>query len=429
MESPPVISLAGKGKFVLGDSTVEASFSLYQNPYSISIVVEEEALDEAASRLPPGVFGPIQLSGTLNDGRPVKAGALYLTKIKPLFRYRSPGVGFEAFEGVSLGQAMDSLPVESRYPLTGYFDGELTLDYGGWKIKTIPCPNLEAAQTLMKKWRLPVEGLVLQLRREDATMDQHRGFARDVMTLLSLASGTGVSCHRHFFIWGNEEIEIWRHWTGGGIGPGPIVPTFEISSFLEQTLPAWQSLPQEQRKTLRLAVLHINLSALGYLDIRLFHIVLAWEFLAKAWGTNGVLPDPEACLRSRLLSACKEWKTACPNSDIDGFWGSRISALFEWPKLRTAIERHAASFDLDLKLVGLDLDLLKKARDSVAHSGALPENLTGEDKQALALLTKGQYYLQLLLLRILAYQGRVYHATSGWSTIVDIGQALTTART
>lgn len=384
-------------------------------------------MDVAASRLFPRSI-PAQLSGTLNDGRSINAGELYLTKIKSPIG-GSPGVEFTAIEGVSLGQSMDTLPGESRYSLTGYFDGAFSLDYDGWNIRTISCPNPEAAQTLAKSWRLPVEGVTLQLSREDATMDQHRDFARVVMHLLSLASGTGVSCDRHFFAWGNEELEIWRHWTGDEIGPGPIVPKFEMCSFLEQTLPVWQSLPPKQRKTLRLALHHINLSALGYLDIRLFHIVLAWEFLAKAWATNGVLSDPETCLRFRLLKANKEWKTDYPNFDIDGFWGSRISSLFDWPKLRDAIERHAVFFDLDLKLVGLDLDLLKKARDSVAHSGALPGYSTGHKIRASDLLTTAQYCLQLLLLRMLAYQGRVYHATDGYSTIMSIGQALATART
>jgi hypothetical protein len=311
--------------------------------------------------------------------------------------------------------------------LTGYFDGEFAFVYNGWDIKTIPCqsPN---AQELAKKWRCSVEGMVLQLKREESTMDQHREFARDVMALLSLASGTGISCDRHFFIWDNEELEIWRHMTGDEIGPGPIVPGFEVVRFLEQTLPAWQTLSQNRRKVLRLAIYDINQSALGYLDTRLFHIFQPWEYLAEAWGMHAELPESVTCLRSRLQQARKQWSKEHPNSDPNGFWGSRISSIFDWPKLKDAIERLAASFDLDFELVGLDLNLLKNARDSVAHSGKLSEDITGPDRQVLNLLTTAQYCLQLLLLRMLTYQGLVYHATRGWRTIVDIDKALATVR-
>lgn len=424
MESPEFIRLTGRGKFLLGDSTVESTFVLSRNPYWIGIVAEEDSLCLAAS----GLFSKssaVQLSGTLNDGRLVKADTLNITKAQI---GSTPEVEFTAFEGVSIGQERDTAPDESRYPLTGFFDGEFALVHNGWDIKTIPCQNPKTAQALAKKWRCPVEGMVLQLRREDSTMDQHREFARDVMALLSLATGTGVSCDRHFFIWDDEELENWRHMTGDEIGPGPIVPAFEIGRFLEQTLPAWQALSQNQRRVLRLAIYDINQSELGYLDTRLFHIFQPWEYLAEAWGMHGELSDSVICLRSQLQKVRRQWIKEHPKSDPHGFWGSRIASIFDWPKLLDAIERLAASFGLDFEGVGLDLNLLKKARDSVAHSGKLSEHLTGPDRQAINLLTTAQYCLQLLLLCMLTYQGRVYHATGGWRTIVDIDKALTTVR-
>ena len=150
--------------------------------------------------------------------------------------------------------------------------------------------------------------------------------------------------------------------------------------------------------------------------------------MAKAWGVFGALPESVISLRSRLLEALRQWKKEHPNSDPHGFWGSRISSIFDWPKLKDAIERLAASFGLDFEQVALDINLLKEARDSVAHSGKLSENFTGPDRQALDLLITAQYCLQLLLLRMLTYKGRVYHATHGWRTFVDIDKALTTVR-
>jgi hypothetical protein len=360
-----------------------------------------------------------QLTGSVNDGRLVNASALQLRAIDE----------FSVTQDISFGKAKDIPPTQSKYPLTGYFDGALTLIHSGWNIDTIPCANPAAARELAKNWRIPVEGTVLRLRREDATVEQHRDFARIIMILLSIASGTGVSSDRHFFIWDSDELEIWRYWTGDEIGPGPIVPDFEVVRFLEQALPAWQSLTQEQQEALSLARDYINLSALGYMDTRLFRILQPWEFLAKAWGIQGDLSNSEAYLCTELLKTNKTWNKGCPNSDNYGYWGSRIASIFDWPKLRDAVGGLAARFGFNLRQVGLNIDLLKKARDSVAHSGTLPRDPGRSNRQSLDLLTSGQYCLQLLLLRILAYQGKVYHSTGGVRTIVEIDEALTKVRT
>jgi hypothetical protein len=426
MKSPEFVRLVGKGKFFFDDSVVESSFVLYRNPYRIGIIAEEGFTYEIAEKLIHELV-PVQLSGILNDGRPVKADVLYLTHTDP--PENLAGVEFTASEGVSLGQIGDTPPVKSLYPMTGCFEGTIALIHDGWEIETIPCPEPKTAKALAQKWRIPVEGMVLQLKREGSSMVQHDDFARVVMNLLSLALGTGVSCDRHFFTWAKEEIEIWSLWTGDEIGPGAIVPEYQLVKFLEQTLPKWQSLSQDQQQALRLARDYINLSARGYMDTRLLQIFQPWEFLVKAWGVQGKLSESESCLHSRLRQTRKQWNHDHSKCDPKGDWGNRISLIFKWPKLKSAIIQLATSFGLDLERIGLDLKMLNNTRDSVAHSGKLADHPAGSNNQTSDLLKKGQYCLQLLILRILAYQGSVNHSTGGIATIVDIEQALTTRRT
>ena len=426
MKSPKFVRLVGKGKFFFDDSIVESSFVLYRNPYWIGIIAEEGFSYETAIKLIQEHV-PVQLSGILNDGRPIKADTLYLTNTQPPGNLT--GVEFTGTEGVSLGQIGDTPPVKSSYPMTGCFKGEIALIHDGWEINTIPCPKPDIVKNLVQKWRIPVEGMVLQLRHEGSSMVQHQDFARVVMNLLSLALGTGVSCDHHFFTWANEELEIWRHWTGDEIGPGAIIPDYQLVKFLEQTLPTWQSLSLDQQKALHLARDYINLSARGYIDTRLLQIFQPWEFLVEAWGVKGGLSESESCLRSRLLQTGKQWNQDHSNYDVHGFWGSRISLIFEWPKLKDAILQLVTSFGLDLRRLGLDLDLLIKERNNVAHSGKLIEHPTSANRQAFSILTTGQYCLQLLILRMLRYQGPVNNSTNRITTIVDIDHALTTGRT
>jgi hypothetical protein len=426
MKSPEFVCHAGKGNFSFYDSVVESPFVLYRNQYWIGVIAEEGFSYETATELiRKGVL--VQLTGILNDGRRIKANALSLTNTQPPENIE--GVEFTAAEGISLGHAEETSPEKSTYPMTGCFKGEIALFHDGWEINTIPCTEPDILKNIVQKWRIPVEGMVLQLRHERSTMVQHQDFARIVMNLLSLALGTGVSCDRHIFTWANEELEIWRLWTGDEFGPGAIIPDYQLVKFLEQTLPTWQSLSHDQQKALRLARDYINLSARGYVDTRLLQIFQPWEFLVEAWGIKGTLSDSESCLRSRLLETRKQWNQDHSNSDVHGFWGSRISTIFEWPKLKDAILQLSISYGLDLKRLGLDLDLLIEERNSVAHSGKLIEHQTNANRQAFRILTTGQYCLQLLILRMLRYQGHVNHSTNGMTTIVDIEHALTTLKT
>lgn len=426
MKSPEFVCHAGKGLFSYRDSAVESPFMLYRNPYWIGVIAEEGFTYETAAPILQERVS-VQLTGILHDGRPIKADALLLTKTNPPGDIA--GVEFTAMDGVALGQAVDIPPIRSTYTMTGCFKGEITLTYDGWEISTMPCPEPDIEKDLVEKWRIPVEGMTLQLKRDGATMEQHQDFARVVMTLLSLALGTGIACDRRVFAWANEKLEIWRQWTGDEIGPGAIIPDYQLAKFLERALPAWQALSQDQQKALRLARDYINLSARGYLDTRLLQIFQPWEFLVDAWGIKGKLSESESCLRAQLLHVRKQWNQDHSNCDIHGFWGSRISVIFDWPKLKDAIIQLAIGFGLDFNLVGLDLDVLNEARNSVAHSGKLAAHPIGADKRSSDLLKKGQYCLQLLILQILRYQGMVNHSKNGMRSLVDIQEALTTVRT
>lgn len=416
MKSPELVRIYGNGRFSNSDISIQSSFSLLRTSRWIGILTKKD--------LP--IWGTFRLCGTLRDGRTIRAKKLCFTQTRP--GRNTSGCELTALEGVYLGQGSESSPAKSRYPLTGFFEGDFSLTYNGWDFSSIPCPDPAAMKTLARKWHYPVEGATLEMKNLDATPDQHHGRARTIMLLLSLAAGTGVACDRQFLIWPRSELEVWRQMTGDEIGPGPIIPTFAIGSFLKQSLPSWELLPVAQQNAFRMAVSYINLSANGYLDTKLFHALQPWELLSKAWGMKGELSEPIKCLRTRLNTEKKRWNKEYPESDPDGFWGTRISSVFDWPRLLYGITQLSNSFGLDLERIGLDITQLKKARDSVAHCGNLPAHLNASVHQAVHLLSQSQSCLQLLLLRILDYRGPVCHASNGWKTVIDIGTALTMRR-
>lgn len=419
METPKYIKLDGRGTFSHSGTSFESAFVLLRNPWWTGILAEGEsaiaALDAFVSH-----SGTWRLTGTLNDGRHVEAESLLHTGTP-----QGPhNFEFSVQTEVCLGTQFEDPSIRSSFPLVGYFDGPFSLHYCEWEISAEPIAQIESAKNLFKRWLQPTEGMLMELVCPGASIAGHLEMARSVITLASLASGTGVSNHRFIFSWESGELETWRYMTGDERGPGPIVPSFEMTSYLQTALPKFYKLTPERRSVLRLAINYINLSANGYLDTRLFHITQPWEFLAKTWINEGELSDGLLCLRSRLKRTLEDWRHDHAPLDPHGFWGSRVLSAFEWPKLRNQIEQLAEIFGLDLLRLGLDLDQLKKARDDVAHSGKLPEQLSEDGDKALDLLTQAQRCLQLLLLRMLGYEGRVHKPKDGWQSVVSMEQAL-----
>ena len=313
--------------------------------------------------------------------------------------------------GVTIGRSCESPLVETRYPLVGMFDGKFSVEDSGWAIEVFGSEeNTECTEDLSKAWGIPLEGLTLRLVKNQTTLDEYNEKARGIMLLLSLAIGNGVTSYRQIADWGDQgTMEVWRQFTGDEIGPGEIVPDFKLARFLEQVLPTWNQWEQDTRSNARLAVSYINLSGKGYLDTRLFHITQAWEFLAAALMPKGVLNDTENDLRRRIKRSYREWKEENPKADPNGTWGKRITFPFEWPVMKRQIESLSESVRVDLAKVGLDLELLKEARDSIAHTGKMTDKMR-TDRSAYRLLAAAQFGLQLLLLVKLGYSDLVIPA-------------------
>jgi hypothetical protein len=100
--------------------------------------------------------------------------------------------------------------------------------------------------------------------------------------------------------------------------------------------------------------------------------------------------------------------------------GSRLNSIFDWPRLKEQIESLVKSRGLDVDKIGLDLDNLKKARDGVAHTGKMPNEMLDFRDQTVKLLTSAQFGLQLLLLIELRYIGEVNGEENGWKSIQNV---------
>ena len=212
--------------------------------------------------------------------------------------------------------------------------------------------------------------------------------------------------------------------SGDELGPGPAIPSHKLNDFIATALHALESLVPKQRALVRLATTYINLSEGPYLDTRLFAIMQAWESLSMAWVKKPSLPADLLCLRSRIIGLLKEWRRDHASSDLDGFWGSRLVSALDWYSLHQQVEAFATMWNVDLKRLGVDLILLRRVRDSVAHTGQLPEDPSADAESRHELLRNARHALRLVLLQLLGYHDLVMVSKDGWKVTKSMKEAL-----
>lgn len=398
--------LSGVGEFNSGTMKIAAPFSVLWNPQCSSIVVENFPQKDVLISL----FGgqpEWNLKGRLEDGRAIRAPGMILEHVSV---GSSPSYAeFFPLSGINIGINKRLLPQTVKYKLIGFYEGEADCKIDGWQVRLVKPVGLPPQiGRFAKKRGLPSEGMILELSHKSSNLSHYDEKYRAISKLLALASGSGVTAHRYSVTWQNSNsYEFWRHRNGDEFGPGPVLPIGCFSQFLQQVLPHWESWSDEKREVVKLAIDYINLSAGGYLDARVFHIMQTWEFLANAWGAIGRLTPATDDLRKAVKETYERCRKNHQKEDPDGLIRGRLMFAFQWQRVKNSIIELAFSRGLDLARLGIDLDRLKEARDSMAHTGKLPADLPRNDK-LLDLLVRSQNALQLLLLTELGYQGRCY---------------------
>lgn len=364
--------------------------------------------------------GAWKLSGRLQDGRAVQSNSLLNNGlIEPPYN-----VGFSILESVSIGKAGEGLPVKSEFPLVNCFEEAVSIHHRDWEVSISADPSVKHKQILSKQWKMPCEGATLHCSCTGREPADHIDIARTIMTLASLAMGTGVSNHRYILHWPSSELETWRFMSGDELGPGPAIPSHKLNEFIAITLPSMESLEPEQQALVRLAITYMNLSERPYLDTRLLAIMQAWEFLSMAWVERPTLPEDLLCLRSRVKRLLKDWRLDHSTSDPDGFWGSRLVSTLDWQSLHQQVEEFASMWNVDLQRLGVDLTLLRRVRDSVAHTGRMPKVQLADKDSRFNLLRNARHALRLVLLQILGYCDLVIVSQNGWKAIKRMEEAL-----
>jgi len=414
-------SYTGCGVLSMVDSAraFPVTLTLRRMQWHFDVVVGSDL--RSLERTPFAPAGVLRLTGTLDDGRPILADRVVLSS-------RTSENVLLPLDAIEIGGRGEGAIRSATYPLVGMYYGEGSSAVFGDCTFSIEDAHAWSVHTRDESRILgrSLEAKALVLSSLPRTIGAEGCFERlyGIARLLTLASGEGVTAHRQIVEWeSGARLEVWRQMKGDELGPGMLVPEHALQHFLRVACPNWIMWPEEKKVLASRALSYLNMSTSGYLDVRLLHVVQVLEALAKAWVPPGTLNDEETGLRQALLDAYRAWrKSGSQTKDTPGFWGSRIDSLFSWPRLRRQLEELLTSHGIGLAAVRLDPDIVRKARDNVAHEGILPQQLGQNPGAALRHLQAAQLSIQLLLLSELGYTGPIWDCRGEWRTVVDTGQ-------
>jgi hypothetical protein len=409
------ISARGHGVFTADSLNFAAGFSiLRQLSYAVIILRRAELGIHVHI---PLLLHRFSLSGSLDDGRSIRVENLHAHLSNESTVEMTP-----MNCAVEIGEKSASRPLCAKYTLTGLYHGNIDFNFQDWKIQICADRDSIAKARASKALKIPLDGATLNLSNssQDKTEDDYDEFAGNVFSLLSLASGNGVTSHcwRYSFSDG-QDLELWRPRWGDDIGPGPIVDHAELGLFLQKCLPCWLELSDEDRYFMLVAITHLNTSGLGFLDNRLLQVAQIWELLATEWGPKKAMPPEILHLKNGLKSFLGKWRDDNPGCDPNGIVSGRVVNSMDWITLLRRMDSMIEAFGLQAHLIGLDIARLKDARDNAAHSISVGVS-DGNREDMVRLLLSALTGIQLLLLRKLNYSGSVIYHNNGWRAVKSI---------
>lgn len=242
--------------------------------------------------------------------------------------------------------------------------------------------------------------------------EQKRSLAIDIKNLLSIALGRRIIFDRQKY-WIGNSFEIEEKAMANSPNQGDqIVPDFEISNYLQSSLPFWTKSSKKEKDDIFTITDYLNQTRHDFVEDRILRTVQAWECAANYWVSEVELTNDLKDLRERIKETYRQWKSDKKYTDKDGELGQRLTGPLDQEKLMLRLDKLVKESGLLTDKIGLNLRRLKDLRDLVAHTGRI--NISGAE--AIEHLMPGVRGLQLILLRRIGHHGLVNGIKNNWRT-------------
>lgn len=240
------------------------------------------------------------------------------------------------------------------------FKRPIEFSFNGYKIElTNNRENAEQLSMLKMKLALASEtsNLTITGPAEEVSL---RDVAVDIKNLLSIAIGRRIIFDRQVYRTGHSQNLVEKVMSKNENEGEQIIPDFEISSYLNTTLPVWSNFTKSQKDDIFTVTDYLNQTRHDFIEDRILRTVQAWECSANYWIQEPTLSDDLIALRERIKDTFKTWKNEKNYSDVDGELGKRLTSPLDQEKLMLRLDRLISESRLDVAKINLNLKVLKK---------------------------------------------------------------------
>lgn len=384
----------GSGTLTSLDKEFYTTFSLYIFPTAIRIFANYK------SDFPCNILkGDWHLKGLLNDNREILC--------ERLLPRRNDGniIELQPNGEIIIGNYQHNNIIEGQFPLLDFYDNNLELKFDDWEfsINKLPSKN---CKLLREVWNLPIEGSILTIKNyKTDSVNNFANKADEIRLLLSIANGGLVIFNKQMFTT-KDNLTFEKYWLKkeGDLTINNIIPDFELDNYFSLCYSTYNQLTDNEKKVIYIVVNFLNSSSQGFIEDRLFRLILSIEILANEWTSKkGELSKELQELRKELNKVATDWRDKNKEFDKDGFWKQRVLNSVDWERFMKQIEVLIKDFSIKIKDLEIDLILMKKIRDSVAHSGTINNEITYSPY----IIKSYQFFIRLIILLKLGYKGLI----------------------
>lgn len=228
-------------------------------------------------------------------------------------------------------------------------------------------------------WNAPVETATLTIIPTDPLpLDRLTEIADDFLLLLSFAHGEQISYFRHEFAFPDDRLsEIWnikRVWDPIHLRRPISVP---LGPFLATAYSNYASWPFGKRQLLKLSVYyHLDAKHASTLETITMSEAIMWEMMIREIERVRPVIGEVRDLKERIEQMYSEWHESYPDVENASTLRDHLLQSLRWMPLREGIRQLVTT--LNLRELRTDPVMLKEFRDSIAHSGRLPDACTPE---------------------------------------------------
>jgi len=406
-DPPSCTLLEGQGEVVYGGTSAPAEIKLIMVPgrtISLECLCNEEDLV-------PGFITDLgdlesyRVCGSV-DGRNVSCDTLYCTESTTHWsvdddHWRGVFLPFSSVE-FDYPAAREGLRAKSMTcALMTYTGPGFRCQVDDLEFTVNVSRHMSAYQKRARTWNSPVETATLTLLAADPLPpDVLKQKSDDFLLLLSFAQGEQISYYRFEFLFSDGRVsEVWqsrRVWDPTLLSRPLSAPCDKLLQTAYSNFSSW---PPEKQQLIRLAIYyHLDAKQAKVMEIITLSEGIAWEMLVREIEKDQALTDDVKDLKKRIKVMYGEWRKAFPSAKDPEHLHSRLHSSLQWMPLREGIEQLVSTLNLSGNSV--DPLLLKKFRDSIAHTGRFPDEYP--DPQVISNALKGLLELgDEILLKIL----------------------------